>query len=108
MQVTVEVFGVVRDLLGDRAVSVQLADASTARQVLQAVAIGHPALVGPVLEPDRGAPQAHFLLSLNGHRFLKGDDLDVALPKDARLALIPALAGGADAHDSRRTNPDTP
>ncbi len=103
-----EVFGVVRDLLGDRSVSVQLAEASTARQVLKAVAIDHPALIGPVLEPDRGAPKEHFLLSLNGSRFLKNDDLDVPLPDNARLALIPALAGGADVQASCQTHPDAP
>ncbi len=96
MQVTLEVFGVVRDLLGGPAVTVELPASSTARHALAAVAARHPTMVGPVLEPGGHAPQEYYLLNLNGRRFLKGEELDEPLPEDAQLLLITAIAGGSD------------
>ncbi len=92
MRVTVEVFGIVRDLVGGPTVELELPEPGTAGQALLALAARHPRLVGPVLEPDGAAPNPHYLLNLEGRRFLQ--DLEEPLPEGSHLLLLAAPAGG--------------
>ena len=93
MAVTVEVFGAVRELIGAASARVDMQGPMTVRAALAALARRHPALVGPVLTADGCAPTDHFLLNLDGRRFLH--DLDEVLPDGSHVLLLSAMAGGA-------------
>lgn len=105
MSITVEVFGVVRDLLGGAAEQIEMREPVTARQALAMVAARHPALVGPVLEADGCTPTPYFLVNLDGRRFL--DDLEERLPDGSHLLLLTALTGGGATAGAGVTPPQT-
>jgi molybdopterin converting factor small subunit len=85
--VTVEFFGVPRLRAGRTELAVS---AGSAADVLAAVEHACPALAGLVRPGGTLAP--HYLLSLNGRRFLA--DLAEPLPPGARVLLLSADAGG--------------
>jgi molybdopterin converting factor small subunit len=62
------------------------------RGALAAVAARHPALVGTVLAADGCTPAEHYLVNLDGRRFLH--DLDEVLPDGSHVLLMSAVAGG--------------
>lgn len=84
--VVVELYGLARARAGRAEVA---AEARTAREALAAVAAACPGLAD-LLAGGRLAP--HYLLSLDGERFLAG--LDEPLTSGARLVLLSADAGG--------------
>jgi molybdopterin converting factor small subunit len=85
--VTVEFFGIPRQ----RAGMAQLAlDAATAAEALALVERHCPRLA-PLLQPDRQLT-AHYLLSVDGQRFL--NDLGERLSAGTHLLLLSADAGG--------------
>ncbi len=85
-QVTVEFYGVPRHRAGRPAMTVE---AETVRAALAAVAAACPWLAD-VLTGDRLAP--HYLLSVNGERFVT--ELDAELVPGTVLLLLSADAGG--------------
>lgn len=93
MTVTIEVFGVVRALIGGPAARLESAEPITVRGALAAVGARHPALVGAVLGPDGCSPLDSVVMSLDGRRVLR--DLDEVLPDGSHLLLMNAVAGGA-------------
>jgi molybdopterin converting factor small subunit len=86
MSVVVELYGMARARAGRSEVAVE---ARTAREALEGVAAACSGLSG-LLAGGRLSP--HYLLSLDGERFLAG--LDEELPSGARLVLLSADAGG--------------
>jgi molybdopterin converting factor small subunit len=86
-EVTVELFGISRARAGRGEVVVA---AATAREALVALTAACPALVG-LLRPD-GRLSPHFLLSLDGRRFVT--ELEQPLQTGDRLLLLSADAGG--------------
>ena len=85
--VTVEFFGVPRLRAGRAELPVA---ACTVRDLLAAVEGACPRLAG--LRAPSGRPAPHYLLSLDGRRFLT--DPDEPLPPGARVLLLSADAGG--------------
>ena len=85
--VTVELYGVPRLRAGRAEVTVP---AGTVAEVLAALERACPGLAG-LVGPD-GRPSPHYLLSLDGVRFL--GDPSQAVPAGARLLLLSADAGG--------------
>jgi molybdopterin converting factor small subunit len=86
-EVTVEFYGIPRQRAGRSQLAVA---ASTLREALRGVERICPAL-GPLTEPD-GRLTPHYLVSLEGQRFLA--DPDQALRPGDRLLLLSADAGG--------------
>lgn len=86
MTITVELYGMARARAGRAEMTVA---ARTAREALEAVGSHCTELAG-LLAGGRLAP--HYLLSLNGERFVT--DIDENLPSGARLLLLSADAGG--------------
>ena len=85
--VTVEFFGVPRLRAGRAELTVR---AATVAELLSAVARDCPGLAG--LAQADGGPAAHYLLSINGRRFVTGTEQTLA-PGD-RVLLLSADAGG--------------
>lgn len=85
--VTVEFYGVPRQRAGRAELTVP---AGAAAEALRAVERACPRLAGLVSADGRLV--AHYLLSLDGRRFLS--DLREQLPPGARLLLLSADAGG--------------
>ena len=92
VRVTVEVLGVVRDLVGGPFEELVLPEPGTTRQALGLLAALYPGLVGPVLEADGCTPNAYYLVNLEGRQFVQ--DLDEPLPEDSHLVLMSAIGGG--------------
>ncbi len=86
-RVTVEFFGVPRHRAGRAELTVE---AATAAELLAAVERACPELRG--LVRDDGRLAAHYLLSIDGERFVT--DLGQAVPAGARVLLLSADAGG--------------
>ena len=87
MTVHIELFGVPRLRAGRASLDVapgRMAD------VLAALAVACPALAD--LSTSAGRPSPHYLLSLDGDRFL--GDADEWLPSGSRLLVLSADAGG--------------
>ena len=85
--VTIELFGIPRQRAGVAHLTVQAYTLADAVRQLESAC---PRLVG-LLQAD-GTLSPHFLLSLNGERFL--GSLREKLPANARLLLLSADAGG--------------
>jgi len=86
MSVTVELFAMARARAGRAELAVP---ARTVREALEGVAAACPGLAGLLVG---GCLSPHYLLSLDGERFVA--DLDEPLPSGARLVLMSADAGG--------------
>jgi len=87
MPVEVELFGIPRQRAGCGRISV---DATTVGDAIDAIQRHLPALTD--LRQHDGSLSGHYLLSLDGERFLT--DLAELLAADARLLLLSADAGG--------------
>jgi molybdopterin converting factor small subunit len=85
--ITVEFYGIPRKRAGQAAVSVRATNIS---ELLRAIRAACPGLDD--LCDDEGALSRHYLLSLNGERFVAGTD--VALADGARVLLLSADPGG--------------
>jgi hypothetical protein len=85
--VTVEFFGIPRHRAGRSTLSVAAAPLA---QVLEAIEHACPALAG--LRGPGGQLAKHYLLSLDGQRFLRDPTEEV--PPGTRLLLLSADAGG--------------
>ena len=86
-EVTIELYGIPRQRAGIAQMAVA---ACTAADALQQLAAACPNLDG--LLQKNGALSPHYLLSLNGERFLS--DLQERVPPGTRLLLLAADAGG--------------
>jgi len=92
MPVTVLIPSPLRELAGrQREVAAQ---GATVRQVLADLVASHPGLRG-ALTDDRGEPRRHLGLFLNDLDVRAAGGLDAPVADGDRLALVPALAGGA-------------
>lgn len=85
--VTVEFFGTARYRAGRPDVR---ADGRTVADVLRCVVAGCPNLAG--ILSDAGELSRHFLVSLDGERFV--DDLNELVPAGCRVLVLGADAGG--------------
>lgn len=85
--VTVEFFGVPRLRAGRASLSVR---AGTLRDVLAQVSAACPNLGG--LLDEQGRVASHYLVSVNGDRFVREGDEDIA--PGARVLLLTADVGG--------------
>lgn len=85
--VTIELFGIPRQRAGVARLTVQ---ADTLADAVRQLESACPRLAG-ILQAD-GTLSPHYLLSLNGERFL--GSLREKLPANARLLLLSADAGG--------------
>ena len=86
-EITVEFFGMARQRAGRSTLTVA---AATLTEVLHAIERACPQL-GSLRGPD-GQLAKHFLLSLDGQRFLR--DVTAAVPAGTHLLLLSADAGG--------------
>jgi molybdopterin converting factor small subunit len=99
--ITVELFGVARLVAGTRAVTLPAPSCSTLADVVQALAAQLPALVGPVIAPDRRSLTPGYILNLNGRDFVP--DLAREVQAGDAVLLIAAAAGGAAITDGAAT-----
>ncbi len=90
--VRVELFGLPRLRSGQRLVELRLPSAATRQQVVAALALACPALVGGAIRPDLAGLQEGYLLNRNGVAFLTGDDFH--LEAGDSLLLLSSQAGG--------------
>ncbi len=88
----VELFGVARVMAGVRDVTLDSDVTMTVGELLPALASQCPALVGPVLDAERGGLLAGYVLNRDGREFLLDMDAKVA-PNDCVL-LLSSAAGG--------------
>lgn len=86
-RVTVELFGIARHLAGREVVVV---DGNTIHEVLTEVRSLCPRLADVV--HDNGSLSRHFLISLDGDRFI--DDVRCPVPPGSRLLILGADPGG--------------
>ena len=92
MKLTVELLGLSRRLAQTKESLVEVDDQATFRDVLAQLAARYPALVGPVLVPDRLDIVSSHMINVDGRRVVT--DLD-AHPEDGqRLILMFVEAGG--------------
>lgn len=92
MKVTVDLFGPARKKAGESRVAVELPEGARSRDLLAALALCHPALVGSVIAEGAGSLLEPYGLYLDGGGFV--GDLSAPLDDGARLALMFASAGG--------------
>lgn len=99
MPVVVEIPSPLRALCGDRAEVA--APGATVRQVIEALGWAHPRLRARLLD-EGGAPRRHLALFLNEEHLGSAGGLDAPVRDGDRLALVPAVAGGAAELDDQR------
>ncbi len=88
----VELFGLARSIVGQRAIDLGLPRAATVADALAQLAAAYPALVGPVIRPDgMGLAEGH-LLNLSGRAFVEDVSTSVA-PGDTILVLSNTAGG---------------
>jgi molybdopterin converting factor small subunit len=88
----VELFGLARSIVGQRAAEVELPGEATVADALAGLAATYPALVGRVLRPDgRGLTEGH-VLNMNGREFV--EDLSAAIGPGDSLLILANTAGG--------------
>ena len=90
--VRVELFGVARLTAGEKVVVLPYADAGCLADVVSALAVRYPALVGPVLAPSGRALQDGYVFNLNGRDFVP--DVGTLLRPGDTVLLVAAAAGG--------------
>ena len=91
-RLVVELFDSARRIAGASQVELELEATATVRDMLRALAASHPALLGPIIDPEEWSTRPHILLNLDGRETIRNYDL--ALPSGARVVLMSALAGG--------------
>jgi hypothetical protein len=89
---TVELLGVARLIAGQREIAVSLSGAARVPALVAALAAACPALVGPVVNPERGSMAPGYLLNRAGREFLTAPDA-VIQPGDHLLVLSNAAGG---------------
>ena len=92
INVKVELFGTPRVKSGHREVSLSLPGAARRPDLIQALALFCPALVGPVLRPDLSDLADGYVFNHNGLAFL--GDGDFTISDGDCLLLISSQAGG--------------
>ena len=88
----VELLGPARLAGGVKTLALDVPGAITIADLLSRLARACPALVGPVVDAERGVLVEGHILNRNGRDFLK-DPAEVILPRD-RLLLMSSSAGG--------------
>ncbi len=90
--VRVELFGLARSLVGQRALVLDFPGEVTVADALARLAADHPSLVGPVIRPDGlGLTEGH-ALNLNGRMFL--EDVGTTVGSGDSLLILSNTAGG--------------
>lgn len=92
MHVTVEFFGIARDLVNARELSLDLPQGSSLRDVAAALAEKCPKLVGPMIDHARTGLVAPYLFNLDGQQTVR--DLDHCPRDGQRILVLFAVAGG--------------
>jgi molybdopterin converting factor small subunit len=88
----VELLGPARLVAGVKECAVELEGEVTVRALLPLLAARCPALVGPVLDLERGTLVDGYVLNRNGRDFLA--DLDATIAPGDSLLLLASSAGG--------------
>ncbi len=92
MRLTIEFFGLARELTNARQIEVEVGPDSTLRDVVAALANARPKLVGPIIEPGKAGLVAPYLFNVDGRQTLQ--DLDYRPEDGQHILLLFALAGG--------------
>lgn len=88
----VELFGLARSIVGERALALDLPRGATVADALARLADEYPALVGPVIRPDgEGLAEGH-VLNLNGREFI--EDVGAVIGPGDTLLVLSNTAGG--------------
>lgn len=88
----VELFGLARSIVGERALEVDLPGDATVTDALARLAADHPALVGRVIRPDGAGLTEGHILNLNGREFV--EDAATAISPGDTLLILSNTAGG--------------
>lgn len=89
----VKVFATLRDLLGTRVIDLDIAEATTMQEVLDALVAAYPALAAKLRDAQGNLTgQVHIMLNGRPIEFLDGLATQVA-PADT-LSLFPPVGGG--------------
>jgi molybdopterin converting factor small subunit len=89
---SVELLGLAQLVAGRKEVVVAVGAAATLGEVLDRLAEACPALVGPVLRPDRGGLVDGYICSVNGRAFRT--DPATRIAPGTRIVLLASAAGG--------------
>ena len=92
LQIPVELFGTARLRSGQHEVTLELPAEATRRQVVHALALACPALVGNAIREDLAGLEDGYAFNRNGTAFLSGEVLSLR-PGDSLLVLS-SQAGG--------------
>lgn len=92
MQLKVEFLGLARELAGVSESQVTLSEQATWRHLVRGLASQHPALVGPVINPEHYDLSAAYMLNVGGRTIVR--DFDTPVQPGQRLLLMFAEAGG--------------
>ena len=90
-RVTIELFGNARLLAGRSCVDLNVPEKASAAEVAERLARVEPALVGEVIDPDRGLLSS-YILNLNGTCFMSSETRQVM--SGDRILLFSSQAGG--------------
>jgi molybdopterin synthase sulfur carrier subunit len=94
MEVEVRIPPVLRELVGGTAsVRVETHDAATVGEVLDRVAVAHPAL-GRRVRDERGSVRTHVNLFVGDENVRDLSGLDTGLRPGAEISIVAAISGG--------------
>ncbi|MCD4671791.1 MAG: hypothetical protein K8R77_03920 [Anaerolineaceae bacterium] len=94
MEVLIEFQGISRVITKSKKLPLNIAPEATYRQIIQRLAVLHPALVGEVISKDRQTMLGSNMLSINGKRMIRPSDLESSPQEGDKLILMSILAGG--------------
>ncbi len=92
MQLKVEFLGLARQLAGASESLVALDEGATWRDLIRSLASQYPALLGPVIIPDRYVLTPAYMLNVGGRTVVR--EYDAPVQPGQRLLLMFAEAGG--------------
>jgi len=94
MLIHVELFGISRLTIGTKAVSLNVPDGATFRDVVRALSTKYPALIGDVIHPDGETLHPPHIFNLNTRRMIQEHQMSERLNDGDQITLMSILAGG--------------
>jgi molybdopterin converting factor small subunit len=94
MHIHVELLGISRLLAGTKTVLLDLQEGATLWDVVHALSVRYPALIGDVIHPDGKTLYPPHVFNLNAKRMIQENQMDERLSDGDRITLMSILAGG--------------
>ena len=94
VHIHVELLGISRLIAGTKVVSLDLEYGASFRDVVRALSIKCPALIGDVIHPNGETLHPPHIFNLNAKRMIQENQMDECLDDGDRITLMSILAGG--------------